>query len=179
MFLRGKLPAVTRIEDGHRAVFGRAVAECSPAVWRLARRLAATRADAEDLFQETFLRAWRGIRRFRGDAAISTWLTRILLNVAHDRRRRARPLPTAVAPPAPTGADPADGLARRELLGRVLAAIDRLPRRQRECLLLKARGGLAVREVAEVLGIGEAAVKSHLLAARKKLVRKFGREVDE
>lgn len=160
-----------------RDAFERLVAEHSDAVWRLALRLAPNRIDAEDLYQEAFLRAWRGIGRFRGEARFGTWITRILVNIAVDRIRRAPPPPAA--PPAPRAVDPADGLACRDLLGRVLSAVAELPRRQRESLLLRARGGLSVAEIARTMKIRPAAVKSHLVAARKKLVAKFGREAAE
>jgi RNA polymerase sigma-70 factor (ECF subfamily) len=172
-------PAGDRASEGDRTAFSRGVDRHAPGIWRLARRLAASRADAEDLFQETFLRAWRGIRRFRGEAGLSTWLTRILLNVELDRRRRNRV--RSAAPPRRTGPgpDPADQLARREWLDRVLEFVDGLPRRQRECLLLRARAGLPIREVAEMMRIRPAAVKAHLVQARRKLLRRFGREAKE
>ena len=74
--------------------------EHAGAMYRLALRLAASPADAEDLVQETFLRAWRGIGRFRGDSGLKTWLYRILLNTSHKLRKQRRALPVAEVQPA-------------------------------------------------------------------------------
>ena len=174
-----EIPARSLGGEAHREdreEFERLVAGHSAAIYRLALRITGSPADAEDLVQETFLRAWRGIRRFRGEARFRTWLTRILLNANANRRRSlARPAPPE-PPPGPNG-DPAEATARRDLLGRVLDAVHSLPRRQRETILLRARAGLSVAEVAEVLGIGKGVVKVHLSRARRKLVRRFGSEI--
>jgi RNA polymerase sigma-70 factor (ECF subfamily) len=162
-----------------RAEFQRLVREHAPALFRLAIRLGARRDDAEDLVQETFLRAWRGIDRFRGEADVRTWLYRILMNASRDRRRRKPFLRLPANGRAGPGVDPADDAARRDLLARVMAAVSCLPRRQQETLLLRVRGGLSYREIADVLGIREGVVKLHLVRARKKLLRRFGREAAE
>lgn len=160
-----------------REAFAGIVREHAVSIFRMASRLVADPADAEDLVQETFLRAWRGIRRFRGEAKVRTWLTRILLNAARDRARRRRPASLSHETPAPGEDHGAHGAARRDLLARVLAAIHVLPRRQRETLLLRARAGLSYAEIAELLGIRPGVVKVHLVRARRKLRKKFGHEI--
>ena len=104
-----------------------------------------------------------------------TWLFRILLNACNDRRRRnllrRRERPAERALPV----DPARRTARRELVDRVFDAVDELPRRQRECLLLRVRAGLAYAEIASLLEIGVGSVKSHLVQGRRALVHRFGR----
>lgn len=169
----------SEISDSDRTRFEALLAGNAQRIWQAAVKISTTRADAEDLFQETFLRAWRGIRKFRGEAEISTWLFRILINAEHDRRRKRHPPPRQAATPAGRKVDPAEALARREILDRVLTAVGRLPRRQRQSLLLRARAGLGIKEISEVMEIKPAAVKSHLAAARRKLLRQFGREVKE
>ena len=159
-----------------RAEFERLVTCHSASIYRLALRLTESPADAEDLVQETFLRAWRGIRRFRGESRYRTWLVRILLNAAANRRRALGRAAPPEPPPGPNG-DPAEATVRRELLRRVLDAVQALPRRQRETILLRARGGLSLDEIAEVLGIGKGVVKVHLHRARRKLLRRFGPEI--
>jgi RNA polymerase sigma-70 factor (ECF subfamily) len=146
-------------------------------VYRLAFRMTGSAPDADDLVQETFLRAWRGLPGFRGESAVRTWLIRILLNAAGERRRRRKLQQLSVESRDRRIPDPADDLARRDLVGRVLAAVHSLPRRQREAMLLRARGGLSYREIAEVMAIRPEVVKLHLVAARKKLGRKFGKEI--
>ncbi len=164
--------------DEDRRVFARLVREHAGVLPALARRLAGDAAEAEDLVQETYLRAWRGLPRFRAEARFRTWLCRILLNVARDHHRRRPPVPGAGAP-AREGPDPAEGLARRDLLRRVLSAVDALPPRQREALLLRVQGGLSYREIAKVLGIRRGVVREHLVRARKKLLARFAKEVAE
>lgn len=159
--------------------FDRLVKEHGPAVYRLAARLSPCREDAEDLLQETFLRAFKGLARFRGDSSPRTWLYRILLNLSRSRRRPPPAGRGAEEQAAPSAGDPARTTARRDLVARLLAAIGRLPRRQREAILLRVRGGLSYGEIAEVMGIRKGAVKAHLVQARRKLLARFGEEVAE
>jgi RNA polymerase sigma-70 factor (ECF subfamily) len=159
--------------SGFRELFDACVREHGACLHRLAFRLTGRGADAEDLVQEALLRGWRGIASFRGEAALSTWLFRIVLNLGRRRRRDPRALPEDLA----GRADPIDGLVRRELLGRVMAEVDRLPRRQREALLLRASAGLGYREIAGVMRITEVAVKSHLAQARRRILDRFPGEV--
>jgi RNA polymerase sigma-70 factor, ECF subfamily len=163
--------------EGDRAAFDQLVREMGPAAWGLAIRLTGRRADAEDLVQEAFLKAFRHIGRLREDQSFRGWLFRILLNTWRDQRRRKEPCLTA---PTEVGAgeDAALTLARRDLLRRVLLRIDALPRRQREALLLRVRGGLTYREAALTMGIRKGAVKAHLVQARRKLLRRFGKEIE-
>jgi len=162
--------------DVDRARFEALVADHGAALLRLATRLTASRADAEDLAQETLLRAWRGLRSFRGEARLRTWLFRILRNVWLDRKPALRPLGGAELP-SPAETSPARTLARREAVGRILDGVRELPPRQRECLVLRVRGGLTYEEIAGVMGIRKGAVKSHLVHARRKLLRRFGPEL--
>ena len=160
-----------------RSMFDRWAREHTPTLLRLAVKLTETRSDAEDLVQETFLRAWKGLGKFRGDAEPRTWLYRILVNASHRIRKRARR--PVLDPPRKRVADPAEAFGRRELLGRVLEAVDSLPRRQRETLLLRASAGLSYRQISLAMSIKQTAVKSHLVQARRKLLRRFGREAME
>lgn len=167
-------------ESADRAdAFTRIARDQAAGIFRLAFRLTGSEADAEDLTQETFLRAWRGLRSFRGDSRVRTWLIRILLNAATDRSRRRRTMRLTVEARDARGAEPADDLARRDFVRRVLAAVHGLPRRQREAMLLRVRGELSYRDIGEVMGIRPAVVKLHLAAARKRLAEKFGREIEE
>ena len=160
-------------------VFTRIARDHAAGVYRLAFRMTGREADAEDLTQETFLRAWRGLRSFRGDSRVRTWLIRILLNAATDRSRRRHPARLTTEARDVRGAEPADRLARRDLVRRVLEAVHALPRRQREAMLLRVRGELSYRDIGEVMGIRPGVVKLHLVAARKRLAAKFGAEIEE
>jgi RNA polymerase sigma-70 factor (ECF subfamily) len=185
MALRARADASSRPEDAvdvsereRRVLFARLTREHAPVLYGVALRLVPRPADAEDAVQETLLRAWRGLDRFRGDAQPRTWLFRILLNACNDRRRRGALREREQTCERTAPADPAGRTARRELVDRVFDAVDELPRRQRECLLLRVRAGLAYAEIANLLDIGVGSVKTHLVQGRRALVRRFGEELD-
>jgi RNA polymerase sigma-70 factor (ECF subfamily) len=135
--------------------------------WRL---LGGDGAAAEDVAQEAFARAHRALGSFRGEARLSTWFYRILLNEAQRHRRwrwvrerRAAPLPEDPPDPAPQApGDPA-------LRARVARALLRLPRGQREAFVLVHLEGLSVREAAETTGRATGTIKSHLHRALRSL----------
>ncbi len=144
-----------------------------PCVYRFALRLSNDAHAAEDLTQETFLRAWRRRGRLREPRALRVWLLRITANLWRDQVRRRRlpvaragPLEEAPLAPAPTAERV---LAGREDLARALEALAALPPRQREVLYLSACEGLTCAEVAEVLGLSTDAAKASLSLARQKL----------
>ena len=137
--------------------------------WRL---IGGDSAAAEDVAQEAFVRAYRGLDRFREEAKFSTWFYRILLNEAHrySRWRRIRERFTSEMPEDlidPKGEAPGDPLVRRQ----VSRAILRLPRGQREAFVLVHLEGLAVRDAAEIAGKAAGTIKSHLHRAIKALRR--------
>ena len=144
-----------------------------PRVYRFARRLTGDAHAAEDLTQETLLRAWHQRRQLRDPQAMRVWLFRIAANLWRDElRRRQRPAAPRAALPADCPdpvRPPLDKLADADELRRVLAALDELPDRQREVLYLNACEQLSLREVAEVLGISSDAAKASLSLARGKL----------
>ncbi len=148
-----------------------------PRVYRFALRLTGDVHAAEDLTQETLLRAWSRRLQLRDPRAARVWLLRIAANLWRDQARRAR-LPAAR--PEPLGEDvpsscrpPGSDVADREELGRALAALDALPPRQREVLYLSACDGLTRAEIAEVLGVSPDAVKANLCLARQRLRRQM------
>ena len=147
--------------------------EWVPSVYRFALRLSSDPHAAEDLTQETFLRAWRQRGLLRDARAARVWLFRITANLWHDQLRRGRS-PVARAGPledaATCNAQPPDQhVAEQEELARALKAMALLPPRQREVLYLSAREGLTTAEVAAVLEISTESVKASLSLARKKM----------
>jgi RNA polymerase sigma-70 factor (ECF subfamily) len=147
--------------------------EYVPRVYRFARRLTGDAHAAEDLTQETFLRAWRQRHRLRDPHAVRVWLFTIAANLWRDQLRRghcrvAQAGSLTEEPPGP--ASPPDLQAvRQEEMRQVLCAMDALPLRQREALYLSACEGLSAAEVAGVLGTRADAVKANLSLARQKL----------
>ncbi len=168
----------TAAREGDGAELDRLVTEHSSAIFGLAMRLSGNRTDAEDLVQETYLKAFKGIGKLRKQSSERGWLRRILVNAWRDRYRRSRQT-VPLLDPAGKPSDPAEGLARRDLLRRVIAGIRKLPRRQREALLLRVRGRLSYAEIADAMAIRKGAVKAHLVQARRKLIARFGEEIAE
>ena len=146
------------------------------AVYRLCSRFVRRHEDAADLTQEVFLRAYRGLRRFRGDATLTTWLYRIGVNVCLNQvsGRKMEETPLEDAPHlAAAGDDPASSLARTQEGARVRAAVARLPRKQRATLILRVYQDLSHREIALALGTTVGAVKAnffHALGNLKKIL---------
>lgn len=152
--------------------------EWAPRVYRFALRLCNDPHIAEDLAQETFLRAWRHRGRLREEGALQVWLFRITANLWRDQLRRRRS-PVARADSIkdqgqmdladPSTLPPERRLHGKEDLARALDAMNGLPPRQRHVLYLTACEGLSSAEIAEVLGITKDSVKANLSVARKKM----------
>lgn len=168
-----ELVAAARTGDG--AAFEELVRRTSADTFTLARRLVSDDDDARDVVQEAYLRAYRSIGRFRGDAQFTTWLYRITANCASThlgRRRRHRhdELDEEVdVPDTKPDHDPqvaADGALLRQ---RLEVAIAELPPRLRAVVVLRDIYDLSHAEIAEQLGISESAAKVRLHRARRRL----------
>jgi RNA polymerase sigma-70 factor (ECF subfamily) len=145
-------------------------------LYTVALRFLGDGGEADDVLQETLLRAWRGIRRFEGRAMFFTWLYRIAVNESNralERRQRRRanvPVEeqiTEVAAPSRDG--PASQAERQELREALRVAISQLSAPCRTALVLRDIEGLSTREAAEIAGVGEAAFKSRLHQARMRV----------
>ena len=166
---------VTAAQDGDQTAFERLVAATYTDTYTLAFRLIGDEEDARDVTQETYLRAYRGLRRFRGDAQFSTWLYRITANCAAThlgRRKRHRhdelneELGLADERPA---ADPELQLELGSLRDRLQVALRDLPPKLRAVVVLRDVYDLPHEAIAAELGISESAAKVRLHRARKKL----------
>ena len=144
-------------------------------IYALAYRLTGDHHDADDLAQETFIRAHRGFARFRGDARPETWLTRILLNLARKPRRTHLPLAEV---PEPVADDPApsERLVQRERRRRVRDAIATLPDRQRQTLVLRLFEELRFKEIGGILGTSTGTARANFFHALKGLARRLAPE---
>jgi RNA polymerase sigma-70 factor (ECF subfamily) len=141
-------------------------------VYRLALRLTHDPDCAEDLTQDTFLRAWKQRHLLREPGAVRVWLFRILINLWRDQMRRRSPGSRAAFLPLDQpgrSLRPDQQAILAEDARRALEALDQLPARQREVLYLSACEELTGAEVAAVLGISVEAAKASLCQARKKL----------
>ncbi len=165
--------------------------EFAPKVYALARRFGFDADEAEDGVQEVFVKVQRRIATFRGEAALSTWLYQVAVNVLRDHRRRTqrltRALPFASGPggfseqePAEQrleAATPAPGeeAVRGERRQLIRAALDRLPTRFREVLVLRELEGWSYRDIARVLALPQGTVESRIFRARARLAAELKR----
>ena len=151
-------------------------------LYRLARGILRNDSEAEDVVQETYVRAFTHLDSFRGDSSLATWLARIAMNEALGRLRRQRPgvewtsLPPGVLeaqiiqfPLSATSADPEKSMAQREIQHVVEHAIDDLPEAFRIVFITRVIEGMNVEETAEILGLKPETVKTRLHRARTML----------
>ena len=166
---------VEAARHGDHEAFEELVRRTHADTFALARRLVSDDDDAQDVVQEAYLRAFRSIKKFRGDAQFSTWLYRITANCASThlgRRRRHHhdELDEEVAVPDPQpDHDPAAACEATLLRDRLEAAIAELPPRLRVVVVLRDIYDMNHAEIAEELDISESAAKVRLHRARRKL----------
>ena len=161
---------------GDEAAFTLLVREHGRVVFGVVLRRVGDRTVAEDLTQETFLRAWRARSGYRGEPASARgWLCAIAANVARDhmRARRRRPMEEeAVFSDIPSVTeDPASSAEASESLEQLRAALERLPAGHREMFLLRERDGLSYKEIAAVRSCPIGSVMSGLARARERLLQ--------
>jgi RNA polymerase sigma-70 factor (ECF subfamily) len=157
---------------GDRDAFERLVRETHRSVYSLAYRIVGSHDDAADVTQETYIRVWRSLRGFRGDAAFGTWLFRIATNAALSHVRRA---PRTEPLDAHAERSVADPVEERIDADAVEAALARLPDGQRAAVVLKDVYGLTCEEIGKQLGVTEGAVKVRLFRARQRLADELAR----
>ena len=166
---------VVAARAGDRAAFDALVRATYVDTYTLAHRLTGDDEDARDVTQETYLRAYRGLRRFRGDAQFTTWLYRITANCASTHLgRRARHRHEELHDDLPVddlrpGADPVGRAEQGALRERVNQALRGLPPRLRAVIVLRDIYDLPHEAIAAELGISESAAKVRLHRARRKL----------
>ncbi len=167
-----------RARKGEVAAFEQIVLLYERKVYALALRSTGSEADAADLVQEVFLRAWRSLGKFRGDSTVSTWLYRITMNLCIDfsRRKNFQTTPLVneegAALPLPDthpGNSPEAALDNRELSRELRAALDELSEEHRKIVLLRDVSGLSYQEIGRLLSLEEGTVKSRLARARRNL----------
>ena len=169
--------------DGDPDAFGTLFGRHRDRLWAVALRTMGNREDAADGLQDGMVAAYRRAGSFRGDAAVTTWLHRVVVNACLDRLRaakvrRAEALPDdleeyrdrgSLASSTDEADDPADRSVRAERRGQVLAALRTLPDEQRAALVLVDMEGYAVAEAAEMLDCAVGTVKSRCSRGRARL----------
>ena len=177
------LAVVARVKAGDHDAFRHLVERHSRSVFRLAYRLTGHEQDAEDVVQETFLRAFREIRRFEVRSSFATWLYRITVNCSHDllrQRPRAGSRPSLDDPDlrlaaeladASASADPLRELASRRIDERVRTAMNGLSDQERSAFVMRHFEGLSIEEIGRVLDLKTSAAKHSIFRAVHKLRR--------
>jgi RNA polymerase sigma-70 factor, ECF subfamily len=179
---------VARSRGGDLDSFNQLILRWERPIYALAYRVIGREEDARDVCQETFLRAFRGLPGFKGEAKFSSWLYRIALNLSRDWIRRQRRAPTVQLP---EGADPSevaaeqgpvesieDLVSRRELSAVVEEAMALLPEEQRTAIVLKEYHGMTFQEIADLQGCPLSTVKTRLyqgLSVLRRHLEKNGR----
>jgi RNA polymerase sigma-70 factor (ECF subfamily) len=167
--------------SGDRQAFEALVRRYSERAFRAAFQVLREASQSEEVVQEAFIKAYRGLRGFESRSSFYTWLYRIVVNLALDRRRRESRAPhvewddavlSEVEPRAiqAEAVDPELSSQRAQIREIVVRGIQQLPDGQREVLLLREVDGLSYEEIAEGMGISKGTVMSRLHYARKKMV---------
>lgn len=162
---------------GDSGAFNELVRRHRDRLWAVALRTCGNPDDAADALQDALISAFRHAESFRGQAAVTTWLHRIVVNACLDRARRAAARPTVPfhaeretdAPGIPEPADPHDDISQVELRLTLRDALAQLPVDQRAAVVLVDVEGMAVEQAAEVLNCPVGTVKSRCSRGRAKL----------
>jgi RNA polymerase sigma-70 factor (ECF subfamily) len=163
---------VARSIRGDSESFNELILRWERPIYALAYRTIGREEDARDVCQETFLRAFRALPAFRGQAKFSSWLYRIALNLCRDWIRRERRTPLVETPEEVDGVERAepsgatesieDLIARKDLIRAVERVMARLPEEQRTAIVLKEYHGLTFQEIADLVGCPLSTVKTRL-----------------
>jgi RNA polymerase sigma-70 factor, ECF subfamily len=169
---------IDQVRSGQLQAFQEIVDQYKRKVYYLAYDMMGNHEDAEDVSQEVFLRAFRFIKDFRGEAKLSSWLYRITHNVCIDQRRKKPLAVLSLTPDDETGTEieiedsgssPEDSLKARRLQTDIEKALGSLTPRERSVFVMRHYNELMVREIADILEISEGTVKSLLFRAVRRL----------
>ncbi len=184
---------VDRFKSGDKSAFDEMVSRYWDRIYTMVHQLLRNPQDAEEVTQDAFIRAHRGLVNFRGESAFSTWLYQIATNLARNRywywwrRKRDKSisfdqplsddndLTLAEVIPAPTDS-PDDLTVNQEFVDRIALGMGKLGSKHREILILRNIKNMTYEEIAEILGISVGTVKSRIARARESLRSKLGED---
>ena len=172
---------IRRAQEGDRGAFDALVTDSFGRIYSLLFRMVGNHEDAEDLAQECFVRAYRSLRFYRGDASFATWLYRIALHLARDHQRRGTRRSVVgklsdeeLEKVALPWRGPSEEVTRKELVDSLASAIQQLPHNLRAALVLRILEGLDYDEVARAMGVRPGTARTQVMKARRLLVRTMG-----
>lgn len=184
---------VDRFKQGDQTAFDEMVTRYWDRIYSMVNQLLRNTQDAEEVTQDAFIRAHRGLANFRGDSAFSTWLYQIATNLARNRywywwRRKRDQTVSFDQPVGPDGdmtlaevipaqlETPDDITVTQEFVDRISAGMEKLSNKHREILILRNVKNLSYEEIAEILHISVGTVKSRIARARESLRSKLGED---
>jgi RNA polymerase sigma-70 factor (ECF subfamily) len=174
----------SQVQYGNHTLFEEVVRQHGAMVLRLALRLIASESDAQDIYQETFLRVHRGLANFRCECSFSTWIYRIVTNVSRDYLRKTRRLsegPVVAVNldgeehyllediPDDRSASPERQVMSSEIRLCIMLALKKLTPRERRVFEMKHYQGLGLRAIGEIFGSSEESIKATLFRATRKM----------
>ncbi len=169
-----EISLVKQFKEGDERAFNEIVRTYQERLYYLALKLLGDREDAQDISQEAFVKAYYGLKKFREDSSLYTWLYRIVLNLCMNRRRRDKlvefvSLDALGEITASKSVNPDKKAEHSELNAAIKEAVDSLPEKQRAIFMLRQYEELSHGEIAEIVGRSVGAVKSNYFQAVKKL----------
>lgn len=173
---------INRARDGDKKAFGKLIEHYQNRIFAVTYGIVGSRHDAEDIAQDTFIKAYEGIRRLKNGTAFYSWLIRIAVNTSlnykkSSQKTRTVPLDT-ISEPVYQGENPDAYVENREGMERVETLLNELPSEHRAVLVLREIEGLSYEEISVLLDIPLGTVKSRINHAREKLRRAVkGKEV--
>ncbi|MGO9698435.1 MAG: RNA polymerase sigma factor [Xanthobacteraceae bacterium] len=186
--LAGERNLVERAKSGDQSAFRAIMEQNNRRLYRVARAVMKDDTEAEDVVQETYLRAFFNLSKFRGESSLTTWLTRIALNEALGRKRKQRAMVTLETvetaqetsaqiikfPAMTTETDPERSAAQHEIRKLLERAMDALPEPFRVVFVMRDVEEISIEEAATHLGIRPETVKTRLYRARRLLRQSLG-----
>ena len=165
-----ELDQITKAAAGDRSAQAALVHGNMPMIYRVAYRILQDEGEAEDVTQETFLRAWKALPNWKPEARFSTWACAVAINLCRDKLRKFKPVLMDTLPEKTDMAmTPDQQLASKPALSDINAQIASLPDRQREALILSALEGMGNKQAAAAIGITVHALEGLLGRARRTL----------
>jgi RNA polymerase sigma-70 factor (ECF subfamily) len=164
--------------QGDRSAFAAIVERYKRQIYSITYSMTHNHADADDLSQDTFIKAYENLHRFKLGTNFHSWLHRIAVNICidhlrHKKRSREDSLDGQAEMLSDHSLDPQESLESRELMENILAAVDSLPTAQRTVVILREMQGLGLKEIAQIMGCSENTIRWRLHYARKKLRKKL------
>ena len=177
---------INRLREGDRSAFRKIMETHQEKIYYLALNMAGNHQDAEDLSQEVFIKAYHSLKKFRGDARISSWLYRIAVNTCIDKLRKKKEKPVYISDEQKKmdrdsirlvgdnpGGNPESRLESGMIQNNINAALQKLSPRERSVFVLRHYDELQIKEIADVLNLSTGTIKSLIFRAIRKLQKEL------